>query len=693
MKVPIYQSQRPIPKGSGRQFSTAQISASALAAPAQAFAEAGEQLSQAGQKISAFAIKKAQIGADNEAAAASVELNVELLKLQSELLKNPNMENAEKAFSDRSRLLVDKFKAKLSNRLARDSFTARAREIEFNNKIKFTKTNNARVVKQRELLLDRDLSSSVDFVSDVKNSLSSRDAALGRALSLLGNSLGDFGPEIVEKKKTNFFERVAKTNLSLAMQSGANLADTVEEFLSGKIQDPILAKAHENLTQKQINKIAQETITETNRRNNLIDKEQKRFRELAQTNFDANLTGLVQKFNVEENMASEETASNFMRQTDEMMQSVLDSHQGTTESKAELSMQLQKLRTKHSLDFGKLHRKAQTQNAQRQIGSDLRALVVDTNANPNALAQSLQLLDQTISESGSNFMNTEQEELAREGGRQDLIEAALDGFLARGQIKEARELFSSPGIGVSLDSSASENYRRQFIKYDEDQNKSLADNQRKINNAEIILGRPLTMSEKAKILGVDIGTKGGAFKDESSLRKEFIKGSKDFVAVRDAFNKVQIAGQNVSAPGDLALIFNFMKMLDPGSVVRESEFNTAQFAASIPERFKASYNRVVKGTRLGSKARQEFVEEAARILEAQTKTQRGLEQQYTKLAETYGFNPANVVLSQIELGASQHQQPAPTPGAEPELTTTDGPPQPAAAPPPKKVFKLNALGK
>ena len=143
----------------------------------------------------------------------------------------------------------------------------------------------------------------------------------------------------------------------------------------------------------------------------------------------------------------------------------------------------------------------------------------------------------------------------------------------------------------------------------------------------------------------------------------------------------------------ILIIFNFMKMLDPGSVVRESEFNTAQFAASIPERFKASYNRVVKGTRLGSKARQEFVEEAARILEAQTKTQRGLEQQYTKLAETYGFNPANVVLSQIELGASQQQQPAPTPGAEPELTTTDGPPQPAAAPPPKKVFKLNALGK
>lgn len=691
MRVPTYESKRAIPRGSGRQFSTAQISGAALGAPARALAERGEAVARFGRELTEFGLKRMQVGADNEAAEASAMLNVELQQLSSELLQTPNMADADKVYADKSRLIVDKFKSGLSGRMARDAFTRRARQIEFNSRIDFSRRNNERVVQQREVLLDRDTTTSIDTASNPLLTASARGTALQNQLDAFDEAEADFGPLKTEKKRNKFFERLARSTLANTIQKGADINDTIEGFENGNSQDPILNAARDNLTQEQVNKLVKETVTTANSQRSIQDKEQKRQRELASTNFDASLKNLVQQFNLEENMASEETASGFMRQADEMMQNTLDAHQGTAESKAELSMSLQKLRTKHALSFGDLQRKAQTQNAQRQIGSDLRALVVDTNANPNALAQSLQLLDQTISESGSKFLNTEQEELAREGGRQDIIEAALDGYIARGQIKEARELFNAPGIGVALDPSASENYRRQFIKYDEDQNKSLLDNQRQITNAEIILGRNLTMSEKAKILGLDIGTKGGAFKDESSLRKEFINGSKDFVAVRDAFNKVQIAGQNVSAPGDLALIFNFMKMLDPGSVVRESEFNTAQFAASIPERFKASYNRVVKGTRLGPEARQEFVKEAGRILEAQTKTQRGREQQYTKLAETYGFDPANVVLSQIQLGAPQPQT-SPTISSEPEPTTTDGPPPATPARAPKQVFRLNALG-
>ena len=691
MRVPTYESQRAIPRGSGRQFSTAQISGAALGAPARALAERGQALSQFGREITKFGLKKIQVGADNEAAEASAMLGVELQQLSSELLQTPNMADADKVYAEKSRLLVDKFKSGLSGGMARDAFTRRARQIEFNSRIDFSRRNNERVVQQREVLLDRDTTTFIEIASNPLLSVSGRAVAVQNQLDALTEAEADFGPIKTEKKRNEFFERLARSTLANTIQKGADINDTIDGFKNGNSQDPILNAARDNLNQEQVNKLVKETVTTAKSQRSIQDKEQKRQRELASTNFDASLKNLVQQFNLEENMASEETASGFMRQADEMMQSTLDAHQGTAESKAELSMNLQKLRTKHALSFGDLQRKAQTQNAQRQIGSDLRALVVDTNANPNSLVQNLQLLDQTISESGSKFLSTEQEELAREGGRQDLIESALDGYIARGQIKDARELFNAPGIGVALDSNASENYRRQFIKYDEDQNKSLLDNRRRISNAEIILGRDLTMSEKAKILGLDIGTKGGAFKDESSLRKEFIKGSGDFIAVRDAFNKVQIAGQNVSAPGDLSLIFNFMKMLDPGSVVRESEFNTAQFAASIPERFKASYNRVVQGTRLGPKARQEFVEEAGRLLEAQTKTQRGREQQYTKLAETYGFDPANVVLSQIQLGAPQPQT-SPTIRSEPEATTTDGTPPAAPAPAPTQVFRLNALG-
>lgn len=692
MRVPTYEAQRAIPRSGGRQFSTAQISGAALGAPARALAERGQALAQFGQEISQFGLKKMQVGADNEAAEASANLSVELQQLSSELLQTPNMANADKVYAEKSRLLVDKFKSGLSGGMARDAFTRRARQIEFNNRVDFSRRNNERVVQQREVLLDRDTTTLIEIASNPLLSANGRAVAVQNQLDALTEAEADFGPAKIEKKRNKFFERLARSTLANTVQKGADINDTIEGFQSGNSQDPILNAARDNLTQEQVNKLVKETVTTAKSQRSIQDKEQKRQRELAQTDFDASLQGLVQQFNLEENMASEETSSTFMRQADEMMQSTLDAHQGTSESKAELSMNLQKLRTKHSLKIGDLRRKAQLQNAQRQIGSDLRGLTVDVTKNPTFLPQGLELLDQTISESASKFLNTEQEELAREGGRQDLIEAALDGYIANAQIKDARELFNTPGIAVALDPSAQENYRRQFIKYDDDQNKSLLDNQRQITNAQIILGRDLTMSEKAKILGLDIGTRGGAFKDESSLRKEFIKGSEDFVAVRDAFNKVQIAGQNVSPPGDLSLIFNFMKMLDPGSVVRESEFRTAAFAASIPERFKASYNRVVKGTTLGPQARQEFVAEAGRLLEAQTKTQQGRERQYRELALSYKLDPDKVVLSPIQLGAPQQEQRTSTTDAELEPTTTDGTPPAAPVAPPKKVFRLNALG-
>ena len=59
-------------------------------------------------------------------------------------------------------------------------------------------------------------------------------------------------------------------------------------------------------------------------------------------------------------------------------------------------------------------------------------------------------------------------------------------------------------------------------------------------------------------------------KDINATRKEFIKVSGEYIKARDAFIRVRSAGtaQNPTGADDLALIFNFMKVLDPGSTVR-----------------------------------------------------------------------------------------------------------------------------
>lgn len=66
-------------------------------------------------------------------------------------------------------------------------------------------------------------------------------------------------------------------------------------------------------------------------------------------------------------------------------------------------------------------------------------------------------------------------------------------------------------------------------------------------------------------------------KQLTDLRKEYtgLPATKDFAKQATAYDRVVQSATDPSAAGDLSLIFNFMKVLDPGSVVRESEFATA----------------------------------------------------------------------------------------------------------------------
>jgi hypothetical protein len=88
------------------------------------------------------------------------------------------------------------------------------------------------------------------------------------------------------------------------------------------------------------------------------------------------------------------------------------------------------------------------------------------------------------------------------------------------------------------------------------------------------------------------------------LRSRYDNFTKDLRDVDAAFNKVVNAP--ASAAGDMAMIFNYMKLLDPGSTVREGEFATAQNAAGVPDRVWNTYNRILSGERLAPAQREDF---------------------------------------------------------------------------------------
>ena len=130
------------------------------------------------------------------------------------------------------------------------------------------------------------------------------------------------------------------------------------------------------------------------------------------------------------------------------------------------------------------------------------------------------------------------------------------------------------------------------------------------------------------------------FDQESKLRKEFRGGTvpKDFGKVRDSFDRITATSGSPSPAGDLALIFNYMKLLDPGSVVREGEFATAQNAAGVDERIRGQFNRIMNGERLTERQRKDFTQKAGELFNAQAKNYNKEVNYYRGLAEEYDVN-------------------------------------------------------
>lgn len=119
-------------------------------------------------------------------------------------------------------------------------------------------------------------------------------------------------------------------------------------------------------------------------------------------------------------------------------------------------------------------------------------------------------------------------------------------------------------------------------------------------------------------------------------RQQFVNLSKDNLTGLSAFDKISTAAKDPTGAGDIAMIFNFMKLLDPGSRVTEGEVALAGQVSGAASQFLNLYNRLVKGDKLTSTARQDILFQAANIARETVANQRGLESEFTGIAERLG---------------------------------------------------------
>jgi hypothetical protein len=150
------------------------------------------------------------------------------------------------------------------------------------------------------------------------------------------------------------------------------------------------------------------------------------------------------------------------------------------------------------------------------------------------------------------------------------------------------------------------------------------------------------------------GDRTKQFEAERQLRREYDNGTKGYQDTMEAYRRMKAATND--GPGDLALIYSYMKMLDPGSVVREGEFATASNSAGLDARVRNIYNKVLNGERLTPGQRKTFLGQSGRLAEAAGRREKEIRTGLEVVVKNYRLNPENVFGSGI--------RPDPAPGGE-----------------------------
>jgi hypothetical protein len=141
------------------------------------------------------------------------------------------------------------------------------------------------------------------------------------------------------------------------------------------------------------------------------------------------------------------------------------------------------------------------------------------------------------------------------------------------------------------------------------------------------------------------------FAQAKDLRTEFTAQSKPFIEVRDAYGRLETAytsgrdakTEELRGPADIGMVFGYMKMLDPGSVVREGEYATVTNSGGVPETIRNMYNKLVGGGVLTEDIRQSLIREAQALYTNAEKSHLQLADTYRGLANRAGVRAEDVV--------------------------------------------------
>jgi len=136
------------------------------------------------------------------------------------------------------------------------------------------------------------------------------------------------------------------------------------------------------------------------------------------------------------------------------------------------------------------------------------------------------------------------------------------------------------------------------------------------------------------------------FKQQNELRKDYMATPevKNFGEVRSAFNIIDVGLKSKSPAGDLTAATKFMKILDPDSVVRDTELKMAMDATGLVDRAQNYFQRLASGEKLTPNQREDFRNVATQLYKAAESVKLKYDNQYIDIAKSNKLDPSKVIM-------------------------------------------------
>jgi hypothetical protein len=351
---------------------------------------------------------------------------------------------------------------------------------------------------------------------------------------------------------------------------------------------------------------------------------------------------------------NQNTIGNFNAETEQRIMQTVNNFGGSANAKAQLEASLRSRAGQYANQMIRYQNTEQRKYITGKAQNEIAPIAASVAQDPRKLRSAFDNVDAIVGKYAP-ALDPESERTVRDAGRSAVMEQAVTGLLNRGAWKEANSmLMDNPILMRYLDPSKKDQFNRQISNFAQTENKSRVEMAGRVAQLDAIraAGYPVdprkaanfiadapvapdaTLGEKITATGKSLVKSGMMTQDEFNKLPINIKASfggvklperppvdynKDFLpsgklSPKGVFGRIKpymeasteiqrqssmlenlYAQYKTNPLAGLGILQGYLKMIDDGAVVRDSDIKLAESASSAKTRFQTAINSLTKG--------------------------------------------------------------------------------------------------